>query len=158
MRTDWNSDWVLKGTHSQAKERVRKALNGLGLEIAFDADLAELLQRRTGVRLSRISVFGVCCPFLLLEGIGADPAATLLQPMHLVIRESRDSAVISIVSPAALRTSGVPPVVAIPIHRTLSRLAQALEGAGARRIVTHRVEDVPDGDPVQLRCEEILPR
>lgn len=93
-----------------------------------------------------------------LEGIGADPAATLLQPMHLVIRESRDSAVISIVSPAALRTSGVPPVVAIPIHRTLSRLAQALEGAGARRIVTHRVEAVPDDDPVQLRCEEILPR
>ena len=42
MRTDWNSDWVLKGTHSQAKERVRKALNSLGLEIAFDADLAEL--------------------------------------------------------------------------------------------------------------------
>jgi len=158
MRTDWNSDWVLNGTHSQAKERVRKALNSLGLEIAFDADLAELVQRRTGVRLSRISVFGVCCPFLLLEGIGADPAAALLQPMHLVISESRGSAVVSIVSPAALRTSGVPPVVAIPIHRTLSRLAQALEGAGARRIVTRRVEDATDDGPVQLRSEGILLR
>lgn len=158
MRTDWNSDWVLKGTHSQAKERIRKALNSLGLEIAFDANLAELVRRRTGVRLSRISVFGVCCPFLLLEGIGADPAAALLQPMHVVIRESRGSAVVSVVSPAALRTSGLPPAVAIPIHRTLSRLSQALEGVGARRRVTSTGESASDDDPIQFRCEEILPR
>jgi hypothetical protein len=105
-------------------------LNGLWLEIAFDGDLAERVQRRTGVRLSRISVFGVYCPFLLLEGIGADPAAALLRPKHVVIRESRGSAVVSVAPPPALRTSGLPPAIAIPIHR--SRLSQALEDVGGR--------------------------
>lgn len=155
MSPDWNTDWVIEAPHSRSKVQVRDALISLGLEVAFDLDVAKLLERRTGVRLSRITVLGVCCPFQLLEGVVAAPASALLQPLHVVITEMHGSTHISVLSVAALRASGVTPDTAIPLHRTIVRVTDALESAGARR--TNLSGDLawPSDSPIQCKIERV---
>jgi hypothetical protein len=147
MSPDWNTDWLIEAPHSRSKVQVRDALISLGLEVAFDLDVAKLLERRTGVRLSRITVLGVCCPFQLLEGVVAAPASALLQPLHVVITEMHGSTHISV--------SGVTPDTAIPLHRTIVRVTDALESAGARR--TNLSGDLawPSDSPIQCKIEGV---
>lgn len=85
------------------------------------------------MRLSKITVLGVCCPFQLLEGLVADPSGALFQPLHLVISESQGLTQVSVLSGAAVRASGVTPAGSIPLHRTIARVVQALDSTGARR-------------------------
>lgn len=120
--------------HSAVCERLRRALKNGSLDICFEFDLAGEVRRESGVRLARTLVLGVACPFLLLEGLVGDSAAALFFPLHVAIVERAESVQISILSSAALRSAGISAAIAIPLHRTLARLAQAIESAGAHRL------------------------
>lgn len=151
MSPDWNTDWVIEAPHSRSKVWVRDALVSFGLEVAFDLDVARLLERRTGVRLSKITLLGVCCPFQLLEGVVADPASALLQPLHVVVAEVHGLTHISVLSVAAMRAAGVTPDTAIPLHRTIVRVTDALESAGARRTNSNGDLAWPSDSPIQFK-------
>lgn len=126
----------MSGPYPAATERLRRALKQGLLDICFEVDLGREVRREVGVRLAKSGVFGVVCPFLLLEGLVGDSAAALFFPIHLVIADRGDSVQVSVLSAAAVRTSGISPAITIPVHRTLVRLAQAIEGAGAQRCVS----------------------
>jgi uncharacterized protein (DUF302 family) len=136
MQNEWSTEWVMSAPYSAATERLRRALKQGLLDICFEVDLGRKVRREAGVRLAKIAVFGVTCPFLLLEGLVGDSAAALFFPLHVMIAERGESVQVSVLSAAAVRTSGMSPAIAIPVHRTLVRLAQAIEGAGARRCVS----------------------
>lgn len=131
MRTEWNRDWVLSGRYSQAKSRVCRALKSQSLEVCFDIDLSGRVRRCVGVRLPNLCVLGVSCPFLLLEGVPSGPVAALFLPLHVAISELQGDTVVSLLSPIALRASGLSPGVAISLHHTIARVVKALEAAGA---------------------------
>lgn len=126
----------MSGPYSAATERLRRALKQGLLDICFEVDLGREVRREVGVRLAKIAVFGVACPFLLLEGLVGDSAAALFFPIHVVIAERGGSVQVTVLSPAAVRTSGISSAITIPVHRTLVRLAQAIEGVGAQRSVS----------------------
>jgi hypothetical protein len=57
---------------------------------------------------------------------------------------------LSVLSPTAVRASGISPTVAVPLHRTLSRLAQALASIDASRI-PRREQQLADDLSVEFR-------
>ena len=133
MQNEWSTEWVMSGPYSAATERLRRALKQGLLDICFEVDLGREVRREVGVQLPRIGVFGVVCPFLLLEGLVGDSAAALFFPIHVVIAERGDSVQVSVLSAAAVRASGISPAPTIPVHRTLVRLPPAIPGAGRQR-------------------------
>ena len=157
MQTEWSNEWVLSGTHAKAKDTLKRALRAQSLEICFDLDLGAQVCRRSGVRLAKTSVLGVTCPFLLLEGLVSGTNAALFLPLHVAVAEYRGEVLVSILSSQAVRTSGIGPAIAIPLHKTLVRLSQALESAGARRTIgteTGFHEEIP----AELHMEEVPSR
>lgn len=134
MQNRWSSDWVISVPHGAACDRLRRALKDGFLDICFEVDLGREVRRESGVGLAKTRVLGVACPFLLLEGLVGDSAAALFFPLHVAIVERGESVQISILSSAAVRSSGISAPIAIPLHRTLARLAQAIESAGAHRL------------------------
>lgn len=142
----------MSGPYSAATERLRRAFKQGLLDICFEVDLGREVRREVGVQLAKVGVFGVACPFLLLEGLVGDSAAALFFPIHVAIAEHGDSVQVSVLSAAAVRTSGISPAITIPVHRTLVRLAQAIEGVGAQRCVS--TEPVAARQPsTELRTE-----
>ncbi len=134
MGDEWSNEWILSGTYLHAREQLRRALKDSALEICFESDLTAVVGRVTGVRLARTCVFGVTCPFQMLEALASDREVSLCLPLHLVVSEDRDFAHILTDSSAGVRKSAVTPMVAMPIHRTLVLLNQALELAGDTRL------------------------
>lgn len=135
MGSEWSNAWILKGTYLHAREQFRRALKVSALEVCFESDLAAVVRSATGVRLTRTCVFGVTCPFQMLEALVCDREVSLFLPLHVVVSEDRECTHILTVSSTGVRKSGVTPMVAMPIHRTLVLLNQALEIAGATRVL-----------------------
>ncbi len=133
MGSEWSNAWILRGTYLHAREQMRRALRVSALEVFFESDLAAVVRCATGIRLERTCVFGVTCPFQMLEALVCDREMSLFFPMRVVVSEDRDCSHILTVCSAGIRKSGVTPMVTIPIHRTLVLLNQALEIAGATR-------------------------
>lgn len=153
MQTEWSAEWILDGPHTRARDLLQRSLKAQNLEICFELDLSADIQRRAGVRLSKTTVFGVACPFLLLEALVTGSDSALLFPVHIVLAEHRDSILVSILSSPAVRTSGLSPAISIPLHKTLVRLALAIESAGAHRSCEHGRVPAEDG-PHEFEMEE----
>ncbi len=129
-------EWLLPLSISQARDHLRRAFKEFALVVCCQADLSDAVHRATGVRSPRVVVLGVVCPFQLLEAMVADRNAPLLLPLHLVISEQEQEVVrIRLVSSAGLRTFGLPPALASPVHRTLALIVESITSSGASRVV-----------------------
>jgi uncharacterized protein (DUF302 family) len=129
-------EWLLPLSISQARDHLRRAFKEFALVVCCEADLSDAVHRATGVRSPRVVVLGVVCPFQLLEAMVADRNAPLLLPLHLVISEQEQEVVrIRLVSSAGLRTFGLPPALASPVHRTLALIVESITSSGASRVV-----------------------
>ena len=157
MRTDSSSDWVLICSRGQAKARLRSGLMKQAPAMRFDIGLGGQVQGYARGRLSELSVPGVSCPFLRLEVVVGGPAAALWFAQHVVNSESPGAVLVSVLSPSAVRASGIPPAISVPLPRALPRLAQAFEPAGACRLPTGASRLAGDV-PVGLRIEGAPPR
>lgn len=144
---------VLDQPYDQARRRILAALKEHGLRVEFDFDVASGIRRSSGVKLAKSSVLGVGCPYQLLEAFVADGAAAVFFPLHVAIAEHGRQTLVRTLAPQVLRSAGVAPAIAIPIHRTWRRIRESLDAIGIRSI-SRAHEEPPHSD--HDVAEEIL--
>ena len=142
MNRECSYTMVLNQPYGQARRRILTTLKERGLQVVFDFDAASGILGSAGVRLPKSSVLGVCCPYQFLEAFVADGAAAVFFPLHVVLSEHGPETQVRILATQALRAAGVTPAITIPIHRTLSRISEALVSIGA-----HSVKQTYEGRP-----------
>ena len=126
---------VLDEPYDQARRRILATLKGHGLRVEFDFDVTSGIERSSGVKLAKSSVLGVGCPYQLLEAFVADGAAAIFFPLHVAIAEHGRQTLVRTLAPQVIRSAGVAPAIAIPIHRTWRRLREALASIGAHSAI-----------------------
>jgi len=131
MNLECSCTLVLPQPYDQARKRILATLKNRCLLVAFDFDVASGILRSAGVRLPKSSVLGVDCPYQLLEAFVADAASAVFFPLHVVLTEHGLETQVRILAPQVLRAAGVTPAIAIPVHRTLRRIREALAAIGA---------------------------
>lgn len=125
---------VLDQRYDQARRRILAVLKEHGLQVEFDFDVVNGIWRSSGVTLAKSSVLGVDCPYQLLEAFVADGGAAVFFPLHVAIAEHGRQTIVRTIMPQALRSAGVAPAIAIPIHRTWRRIWESLDAISIRAI------------------------
>ncbi len=144
---------VLDQPYDQARRRILAALKEHGLRVEFDFDVASGIRRSSGVKLAKSSVLGVGCPYQFLEAFVADGAAAVFFPLHVAIAEHGQQTLVRTLAPQVLRSAGVAPAIAIPIHRTWRRIRESLDAIGIR--ASSRAYDDPSHLDHEV-AEEVL--
>lgn len=131
MSHECSSALVLPYPYDQARRRILTTLKEQGLQVAFNFDVASGIVHSALVRLPKSSVLGVACPYQFLGAVVADGAAAVFFPVHVVLSEHLLETHVRILAPQVLRAASVTPAIAIPVHRTLRRILEALAALGA---------------------------
>ena len=82
-----------------AELAIRSALADEGFGILTEIDLAATFKAKLDIDRTAYKILGACNPVLANRAVGIDDRAGLLLPCNVIIAESADGTVVSIVDP-----------------------------------------------------------
>jgi uncharacterized protein (DUF302 family) len=114
-----------------AEAAIRSALAEEGFGILTEIDLAATLKAKLDVDRTAYKILGACNPALANRAVGIDERVGLLLPCNVIIAESSDGTVISIVDPdVMLNIAGTNDSLADIASEARERLVRALSTIG----------------------------
>jgi len=113
-----------------AEAAVREALQAEGFGILTEIDVAATFAAKLGIERPPYKILGACNPVLANQALESDPRIGLLLPCNVVVAESDEGTVVSILDPDVLVTvaGDVPEVQALAteVRRRMERVLAAL--------------------------------
>jgi uncharacterized protein (DUF302 family) len=106
--------------------RVRRLLEGAGLNIVEEFDLTNVPYFQIGIGSRRCTVLLVDMPVLLFEALALDRAAAVFLPIHVVICGDRDTSYVHWANPMASSGLRPPSPSKEAMEKLCSRVTQAL--------------------------------
>jgi uncharacterized protein (DUF302 family) len=114
-----------------AEAAIRSALAEEGFGILTEIDLAATLKAKLDVDRTAYKILGACNPALANRAVGIDERVGLLLPCNVIIAESSDGTIISIVDPdVMLNIAGTNDSLADIASESRERLVRALSTIG----------------------------
>jgi uncharacterized protein (DUF302 family) len=114
-----------------AEAAIRTALADEGFGILTEIDLAATFKAKLDVDRTAYKILGACNPALANRAVGIDERAGLLLPCNVIIAESSDGTVVSIVDPdVMLNVAGTDDSLADVASEARERLVRALSTIG----------------------------
>lgn len=123
------------GGFDRAVDAATRELQKEGFGVLTSIDVRATMKKKLGVEMRPYLILGACNPPFAHRALEAEPDVGILMPCNVVVREEEDrstSAVFTDVR-ALFRLVGRPEVapLAEEVHARLSRVAKAVEAAGA---------------------------
>jgi uncharacterized protein (DUF302 family) len=114
-----------------AEVAIRSALADEGFGILAEIDLAATFKAKLDVDRTAYKILGACNPALANRAVGIDEQVGLLLPCNVIIAESSDGTVVSIVDPdVMLNVAGTHDSLADVASEARERLVRALSAIG----------------------------
>lgn len=115
-----------------ALERVQAALQAEKLGVVSDVNVAAILKAKLGEEIGGYHILGACAPGLAKRVIQAQPAAGVLLPCNLVVRQAGESrTAVDFMDPVTILALAAEPAarqVGEEARAILERVAERLRG------------------------------
>lgn len=121
---------TVSGSAADAEVAVRAALAKEGFGILTEIDVAAVFKAKLDLDRAPYKILGACNPGLASRAIAADEEMGLLLPCNVVVYESGDQTVVSVLEPELMSTfvdSGDVPAIAAEAKERLARALASLE-------------------------------
>ena len=116
-------------TLSQARERIVESLKKEGFGVLTEIDVQATLKKKIDVDFQPYVILGACNPPIAHKALSADPGIGLLLPCNVVVTETKDGAVVSIIKPEAMFQMVDNPDLQPMVEEITKKLTSALENA-----------------------------
>ena len=114
-----------------AEIAIRSALADEGFGILTEIDLAATFKAKLDVDRTAYKILGACNPALANRAVGIDERVGLLLPCSVIIAESSEGTIVSIVDPdVMLNVAGTDDSLADVASEARERLVRALSAIG----------------------------
>jgi hypothetical protein len=111
----------------EAVKILREALSAANLEIAFELNLSERIERKLGVRLAPCLVLLVDTPTLLLESLILHTSAPLHLPVRVILLARGPATEVQVFSASRESDLRLPPIIRASLNKLQSRISAVLE-------------------------------
>lgn len=118
------------GTVDEAEAAVRTALQAEGFGVLTEIDIAATFAAKLGIDRAPYKILGACNPVLANQALQSDDRIGLLLPCNVVVAETDDGTIVSILDPAVLvAVAGEDPAIqglATEVRQRMERVLAAL--------------------------------
>jgi uncharacterized protein (DUF302 family) len=112
---------------ADAEAAVREALQAEGFGVLTEIDIAATFAAKLGVERAPYKILGACNPVLANQALGSDDRIGLLLPCNVIVAESDQGTVVSILDPNVLvAVAGDEPAVKALASEVRSRMERVL--------------------------------
>lgn len=115
--------------YAEAVERATGALKAEGFGVLTEIDVKATLKKKLDANFRQYVILGACNPPLAHQALQAELNIGLMLPCNVIVYETDEGSVVSIVDPMAMLSVGLSPdlqVVATQARAKLERVAAAL--------------------------------
>ena len=114
---------------SEAVSKTTTALNGEGFGVLTSIDVKATFKKKLDKDFRPYTILGACNPALAFEALSADGEIGLLLPCNVVVQETEEGALVSVIDPVAMfsvvENEGMTPIVTA-VGEKLARVLEAL--------------------------------
>ena len=113
---------------AEAEAAIRRALADEGFGVLTEIDIAATLKAKIDVDRPPYKILGACNPVLANQALQSDERIGLLLPCNVIVAESEEGTVVSILDPSVLvNMAGDDPAVQALATEVRARMERALD-------------------------------